>query len=337
MTARMPDATDFWIRPALRWARQEGRWDLIVSSAGPYATHLIGAQCKKEGLTDFWVADYRDLWTDSHSFRGMFPFTRVEKKLEQWAMGYADLITTVSQPLAETLASKYGNDKVEVVENGFDSSDLAELPPASIFPCDAKVRIVYTGSIYEGRQDPSPLFGAISQLADDKGTIDLLDRLEVIFYGAKTEGLAERVTQHNVERWVRVVDRVPRFDALRAQRDAHALLFLEWDQGGVDGIISGKLFEYMSSRTPIWGIGVTEKTTTGKLIRETKTGTLFGVDVSLISKKLRRLLVSGKKEPVWAVDELVSRFERGVLAKRLLKLVTQRMFIANPIDDMQKA
>jgi hypothetical protein len=85
-TVRMPDATDLWIRPAIRWGRNAGTWDLVVSSAGPYATHLIGAHLKKHGLVRFWVADYRDLWTDNAACAGLFPFTFVEEWLERSTM-----------------------------------------------------------------------------------------------------------------------------------------------------------------------------------------------------------------------------------------------------------
>lgn len=324
-TIRMPDLTDLWVKPALRWARYGGDWDVIVSTSGPYATHLIAARLKKERLTRFWVADYRDLWTDSPTHPGLFPFTLIEKSLERWAMKHADLLVTVSRSLAETLKRKYGSKRVEVIENGFDLLDLTELNGDAIFPADDKIRIVYTGSLSKGSRDPGPLFDAVSRLSQNIGTRYLLDRLEIIFCGPSGGGLHEVIETYRVDRWVRQIGLVPRPDALRMQRDAHALLFMEWDMGGVDGILTGKLFEYISSGTPIWGVGVTKKTETGKLIQKTRTGMLFGDDVSHIARELTRLLASGKKEPVQAVPHAVARFERGYLAKRLMMSISERM------------
>jgi glycosyltransferase involved in cell wall biosynthesis len=326
-TVRMPDATALWIRPALRWGRNAGTWDLVVSSAGPYATHLVGAHLKRSGLARFWVADYRDLWTDNDASTGLFPFTLIEKGLERRAMKHADLLVTVSSPLAETLGRKYGDERVEVIENGFDALDLAALDARPVFPRDDKVRIVHTGSIYKGKRDPAPLFAAISQLAHDRHTSHLLDRLEVIFCGAMTGHLTESIKRHAVGPWVRLLGVVPRPDALRMQRDAHALLFLEWGQGDVDGMLSGKLFEYLSSGTSIWGVGVTEKTETGKLLREAEAGTLFGTDVEHLAQELRNLLSSGEKESISRAEPVVARFERRVLAERLLQSVTSRMAV----------
>ncbi|RDC62971.1 glycosyltransferase family protein [Adhaeribacter pallidiroseus] len=83
LTARMPDIMDLWIKPATHWARENGPWDLIVSTHGPYACHLIALKLKRENLTKKWIADFRDLWTDNHIYKGMFPFTLAEKYLEK--------------------------------------------------------------------------------------------------------------------------------------------------------------------------------------------------------------------------------------------------------------
>lgn len=332
-TCRMPDLSDLWIRPATQWCRKAGQWDLAVSSAGPYSTHLIAADLRRQGLTRFWIADYRDLWVNSPTCTGLFPFTLAEKRLERRAMKHADLITTVSAPLAHILSENYGHKKVRIVENGYDQQDLADIPEDPIFPQDGKVRIVYTGAIYKGRRDPAPLFSAISKLAVDGSTRHLLDRLEVIFYGSMTHVLAKSVKEHKIDPWVRLLGTVPRSDALRIQRDAHALLFLEWDEGDVDGIVSGKLFEYMSSGTPIWGVGVTEKTSTGKLIRDTGTGILFGVDVAGIASELVGLLTSCKKEPAHPEPDVLARFERRTLAERLLVLASEQISSAPLISE----
>jgi hypothetical protein len=61
----MPDFSDFWIKPAIKWAIQY-QWDLVLSTHGPYATHLVAYQVKKRKKTQQWIVDFRDLWTDNH-------------------------------------------------------------------------------------------------------------------------------------------------------------------------------------------------------------------------------------------------------------------------------
>ncbi len=325
MTSRMPDLADGWIRPAVRWARANGPWNVVVSTYGPYATHCIGMQLKKKKIAEFWAADYRDLWTDNHAFPGLFPFTLIERFLERYSMKWADLITTVSDPLARVLAAKYGRKRVEVIENGFDSLDLERLEPSSVFPHDKKVRIVYTGTIYGDKQDVTPLFGAIAALAREPETRVMLSRFEVVFCGDRMSDLDDQIERYHLSEWAKNVGLLPRETALRMQRDAHILLFLEWDDKVTDGVLTGKLFEYMASGTPIWSIGTDRETVAGKLISRAGAGVCLGRDESLIKEALAQVLSDGKKSPSLVDPQVLDGFERKHLANRLLRLMEERM------------
>lgn len=313
-SCRMPDLIDPWVRRATNRLLREEPWDLVVSTAGPYACHLVADLLKKRGQAAFWVADYRDLWVDSELFPGLFPFTWIERRLERRLMGVADRMVTVSAPLAEKLARRYGGERVSVVENGFDPSDFKAIDPAPFFPNDGKLRMVYTGMIYEGRRDPSPLFAAIDQLRASP----LLDRFELLFAGNLVANLEELIEKYQVERWVKWVGFLSRPDALRMQRDAGALLFLEW-QGG--GALTGKLFEYLFSGRPIWAIGIEESHVAGQLILEAEAGLILGADVDRIADSLERWL-RGELPPLTPKREVVERYERGRLADTLLGLST---------------
>ncbi len=90
---------------AARWARQQP-WDLVVSTGGPYSVHRIGLAVKRKRPETKWVVDWRDLWVDNHIYPGL-PFLNLyEKVLETKFHRAADMITTVSEPLAEVLRTK---------------------------------------------------------------------------------------------------------------------------------------------------------------------------------------------------------------------------------------
>jgi glycosyltransferase involved in cell wall biosynthesis len=322
--SRMPDLTDGWIRPALRWLKDNGPWDVTVSTYGPYTTHYIAMRARMKKATRFWAADFRDLWTDNHAFPGLFPFTLLEGFLERYAMRKADLITTVSDPLAHVLAGKYGDDKVNVVENGFDLSDIGRLEEAPVFPRDGKVRIVYTGTIYAGRQNAEPLLGAVSDLAKDPAKQPLLQQLEVLFCGKTMADLDEQIRRYDVSEWVKYIGLVSREEALRMQRDAHILLFLEWNDREVDGILTGKLFEYAASGTSVWSIGERE-TAASMLIGQLGAGAYLGADRARIREALVRLLEEKRKPPGGVDRERLAAFERGRLARHFLHLIEERI------------
>lgn len=323
-TCRMPDFSDFWIRPALKVIENEIPWDFVISTAGPYATHMIAAKIKKRKQAHFWVADYRDAWSDSRIYPGLFPFNQLEAYLEKKLVGRANMITTVSASYAKAYTVKFPHIKTVTIENGFDSSDLLYLSTNSIFPDDGKFRIVYTGSIYAEKQDPSVLFESIAIIAKDNTNAYLLDRLEVIFVGPNQQPLQKLIEKYHVKAWVKLKGFVSREDALRMQRDAHALLFLAWNDPATDGVMTGKLFEYLYSKTPILSINNCGIEASQKLIMEANAGVVYA-NLMEIVEWLRSHLVSPVKNCSKIDPQLLNRYDRHFLAMKLLDHVSRNI------------
>src|SRR5690606_17553878 len=82
LNERMPHRTDFWIPKAKKALERFKEFDLIVSSYGPYSAHLVALAAKKR-FGSPWIADFRDLWCDNHTYRGLWPFTFWERRLEE--------------------------------------------------------------------------------------------------------------------------------------------------------------------------------------------------------------------------------------------------------------
>ena len=314
---RFPDFSSYWSKQVVRFAMTRKKWDLVVSTYGPYTTHAAAYELIKKDAAGFWVADFRDLWTDDHIFKGLAVTRWYERLLEGRYLATANLIVTVSIPLAAVLAKKSGKE-VLTIENGYDPCDLQLLPSENIFSGRPdKVRIVYTGSLYPGKY-PDLLFQAISNLAADGQAANCLDRLEVVFVGGNIHVIEPLVEKYGVAHWVHSAGFVSREDSLRLQRDAHVLLFLENNDGGVEGILTGKLFEYLSSGTAIWAVGVDEKSSPGKLIMEAQAGMCFGKDVMALQIQLKKLLQTQIKPSIFVSREILYRFQRQTLANNLM-------------------
>lgn len=316
-TCRMPDFSDLWISPAIKAVEKEVPWDIVISTAGPYSTHIVAAYLKKRGQALFWVADYRDAWSDSRIYPGIFPFNKLEAWLEEKIIRRANLITTVSEPFAKAYALKFPDRKVVNIENGFDPDDLLKISKDSIFPTDDKFRIVYTGSLYPGKQDPTPLFQAINAIRNDKKNVHLLDRLEVLFIGPNQQHLQELVARYHLESWIKLQGFVSREDALKMQRDAHVLLFLAWNDPATDGIMTGKLFEYLYSKTSILSIGKHGIEASQKLIVEANAGVVY-TDPKEIAGWLCNQLNYPLKQHTKIDPQLLKLYDRNVLASKLL-------------------
>jgi glycosyltransferase involved in cell wall biosynthesis len=313
-SVRMPDLTDYWVKPAVRWCRGHGPWDIILSSSGPYTAHLAALAAKREGRGQRWIADFRDLWLDNHVYRGLFPFTLRERSLERQCLAGADLVTTVSTGLKRTLIRK-GAPPVEVIFNGFDAAALARIPAARILPPDDHVRLVYTGALYAPGQDPGPLLEALARLRTTHPAV--ADRLRITVAGRGSAEWTELAAPLGVESMIEDRGSVSRDDALRMQRDAEALLIIDWTRP-TEGILTGKLFEYVSASAPIIAIGGGSESPIAEAVTRSRRGHHLGVDPERIAKALVDLCERPESMRTEADRAFVDSFSRTNQAKRLV-------------------
>lgn len=317
MNERLPGRTDGWIYPAvkeLRRRKKEGiSYDVIISSYGPPAAHLIGYFAKKI-MGCPWFADYRDPWIENYTYRGIYPFIWLEKWLEKKTVGKADRILTVSEGFSDIFRNKFPSIPVHVITNGFDPEIIDQADPEQFFPPDGKFRIVHTGSLYKNLRNPAPLFRAIHRLPEG-----LKRQVEVLFYGHLLEGLKEVIEQERAHAFVQLMGSVSQIDSHRAQKGADRLLFLESPNPHVAGIIPAKVFEYLYVDTPILGIGITPHSPSGQLICDLQGGEVCEEDEEKIHHVLQEAILKRhrpekKREAIW-------QYSREMQVKKLLELI----------------
>ena len=307
-SVRQPDLTDCWIDPALAWARAHRPWDVVVSSGGPPAAHCVALGINGRGHCRLWAADFRDLWSDNHIYTGLFPWTLLERQRERRVLANVDRLVTVSPGLATRLAAKAGK-PVEVIYNGYDPADFAGLPPEPIFPADGRIRLVYTGTVYDRGQDLRALCAAVA--AEPVTTLVVAsDRADVWQPAARRAGLGERLDFRGS---------VPRADALRMQRDASALVLLDWYDPR-HGVLTGKVFEYLLSPAPIWVVGGARNSPVARLVSDAGRGVALGRDVARIRTAIRELAPGRGTGPV-PNREVIAGLARAVQARRFLRLL----------------
>ncbi len=210
-----------------------------------------------------WVADFRDLWADDpYAARPAWrqPIDRIAERL---TLRDASALVTISPYLARQL-ERVHRKRVEVVFNGYAEEDFPEMPVADGTAGPLTIR--YTGSIYRGFRDPSPLFAAIAMLEDG-----LRQEINVEFFGDSSAGVAGLAAMHGIADRVMVHPRVPYRTALSLQLRADALLLLQWNDKLDEGSVPAKLFEYLYARRPILAICY-EQGMAAQLIRERRAG-----------------------------------------------------------------
>jgi len=318
-SVRMPDLTGWWVRPAVDRALAltteataskvvPGGWDVVLSSSGPYTAHLAAMAIKQGGLARRWLADFRDLWTANHIFRGLWPLTLVEAGLERRVIAAADQITTVSPPLADWLrvrADALAGPPVEVIWNGHDRDQPAEGPQLAWPPPGQTAtaaqqneprEILYCGSLYPAGQDARPIIVALRMLRDD-GSLPPM-RLTAVggsvsaWLGIAGE-LGERVEtdpgQGAAGAVLRVLPAVPRPRLLEMQERAWALLGIEWRDPSA-GVVTGKLPEYLAARPMVLTTGAGGVGPMTELAVSVGRGLYLGDEPGSIAARLRRLV-----------------------------------------------
>lgn len=247
-----PDDAYGWYKPGLTAAREllrREKIDLIVSSSFPVTCHLLAKQLAKEfGLP--WVADLRDLWSQNHYLGSPGLIMKLHRHLEVRTFKHAVALTTVSRPLAETLGLLHPVAKVETIMNGYDPDDYPPLEPTGH---SQRFIISYTGSLYDGKRDPIPLFEAVQGLIEE-GVITHKD-IEIDFYGDTGSWLREYIVKYELESVVKLHGTVSRKQAIRVQQQSDILLLLLWDHPMEAGVVTGKLFEYLGARRTVLAYG----------------------------------------------------------------------------------
>lgn len=311
------DVRLFAYRPLLREGLRRcaaRRFDLIVATSPPDVIFLVARRLSQRSGTP-WVADLRDLWFhDMVLYRSRLA-AALAGPLNRWLVSNAALLVTVSQGLQSRL-QRYLGREVLLSFNGFLEEDQRDVAPSA----DGKRHVAYTGRVYPGKQDPEPLLRALARLRRE--TPDLASRLSIDFYGFEDPQLRAIAGRHGVEDCVRLLGFVPYRDSIAAQRGADALLFLDWMEVGAEGMMTGKLFEYLGSRRPILALGPRKDSEAARMIAATGAGTLLTSDGEIVDY-LRKLLASPR--PADLPAHTVARFSRERQAAELLGAMLPRL------------
>jgi glycosyltransferase involved in cell wall biosynthesis len=242
-----PDRQIGWypyaVRAALAIIRRQPI-DLIFASAWPVTSLLVAATvARRSGLP--WVGELRDLWS-GHHYRELHGWQRyIDLRLERRVLDSATGLVTVSQPWADTLARQF-TPPVRVVVNGFEPEHTA---PAGSGGDRNVLRVVYLGWLYGGKRDPSAFFAALRTLRGSGRQV----RAE--FYGEDAELAGRMVEASGVGDLVSVLGPVAHDESLVIQASADVLLLLMYNAPGEEGVLPGKLFEYMGAGRPILAVG----------------------------------------------------------------------------------
>jgi glycosyltransferase involved in cell wall biosynthesis len=223
--------------------RKHWQYEMILSSYGPSFSHKVAFRLKKQFPNIYWLADFRDLWYGNHTLKLLKIFSIFEKLVEKRTIKLSNRIITVSEGLKKILKKRYPIKPVDIVKNYGELVELDLLKKTNNFKIERNVplKIIYTGTIYKQQN-----------FADVLKLLNKLENIELHLYGNFSKTILRYCKQYS---FLKINGFIPRKRILQLQENADILLFLEWGDPNVNGILTGKLFEYLFSDTPILAIG----------------------------------------------------------------------------------
>jgi glycosyltransferase involved in cell wall biosynthesis len=310
---------DLWFVTALGKAYKLfaiNNYDVVLSSSAPITSHFIAYLLKIKHRNVVWFADYRDMWSYNGLYaRPVWPIYYFQRKVEKILNNRADCLVTVSEPLKEIL-SKYYRGNILVLENGYFPEDTELNCDTNIFT-EKKLKIVHTGTVYE-KYNIVPLLIALNELFNT--SVISRDTTEVLFCGDNVHLLRESIEHYSLADVVTLRSKIPRKQSLCTQRNSTMLLFLGHESPLTQGVLTGKIFEYIVSGKPIIALGVTEESSVGRLITATNTGYVCGENVSLIVDAVKKTLQGEVPVPDQSV---IGQYRRDRLVGKLCQVLQQ--------------
>lgn len=269
----IPDARRGWNRFALKQAAELiKKHDIttVITTSPPHSTQLVGFRLKKQFPHIRWIADLRDPWTDIFYYSKMLhlPFARnIDSRMEKQVLLTADHVVTVSSYVKQLFLQKVpeaSHEKFSVITNGFDPVDF-NLPEKAI--AANLFTIAYVGTL----ADEYNLEGFVEGLKKIKLPSD--KKLHLQFTGNISQRW-KALLQQQFPDALSVLGHTDHKTAIGRMKQADLLLLVIPQIEQNQGIVTGKIFEYMATSNPILGIGPPGGDASD-ILSETATGQMF--------------------------------------------------------------
>lgn len=274
----IPDPRIGWKKYAISKAKelikQYGINNLITTSP-PHSTQMIGRDLKKQfGGELNWIVDFRDPWTDiyyydllQHSALSHY----INSNYERSVIEGADKIITVSEGFKSIFLSKSNkieSSKISVIPNGYDKEDFKNVDKTRYKNDIFTIR--YTGTMAENYK-PFVFFDALSLIVKNNPEVNFI---------FESVGILSQVIKNYIESLeipYKYIPSVPHSEVVDYQSGADLLLLVIPLVNKGEGIVPGKVFEYMASKTPI--ICISDDTyDVNSILEETNSGKAFNRD-----------------------------------------------------------
>lgn len=330
----VPDNFLPWALAAIPEARricQARHIDLIFTTLPPFSSAFVGYTLARETRIP-WIVDYRDLWYGD-VLREWLPCwrQRLELMIERRLLSRASVVVTVSEQKTNYMRRMHPKVRArwETLTNGYDNAVYATRTRSRSFD-ETSIEFVYTGRLFKNRRGYA--------FAEAMGRIkrtnpELVTPVRVRILGGVDPEIARRyaeiIRQYDLHENFSFPGDMGYADAMDAQVNCDYLLLIVDTGETSDGVIPGKLFEYVAARRPIFALS--DPGATQQIIERANLGTVVAAeDVEACEHRLRDLLARQVPRRLEFDEAYLAQFDRRQIAARLAQLFDETIAAAPP-------
>lgn len=319
----IPDARRSWIRPSIKFLHKyliNNDIEAVITTGPPHSMHLIGYALKRK-LSIKWLADFRDPWTNIDYYQQL-KLTKIADRLhhhlEKKVLIKADAVTVVSPGMIKDFTEK-AKRAYHFIPNGYDAEDVKTEPGNHK---SGKFTLSHIGSLTKTR-NPENLWEALTMLvAENK---ELANDLELRNIGKIDFEALTSVKNAGLDKYMKTIKYLPHEKVLEEQKSASLLLLLINNTPNANLILTGKIFEYLASKTPIVCIGPVNGDA-AQVIHKNKCGEVFDFgEVNQLKEHLLEAYMKFKEDTLMAECSNIEDFERKNLTEKLATTLNELM------------
>ena len=219
-------------------------FDAVIATYPTYGAFLTGIWFKKKGLCKQLVADFRDPLYNP-GFRDKKLEANYDIRCLRNIVKYADKIVCVSKGIADGIVAEFEsfNTPLQIITNGYDKEDVTQNDIQVDFDKE-KINFVYTGALYHGKRCVNMLASVLKELIEEEKIKP--DSFTFHYAGSDFRELIAQLSEYGLEESAVDHGFVSRDESIALQKNGSALLLLTWNEKNYQGVVPGKLFEYMS-------------------------------------------------------------------------------------------
>jgi hypothetical protein len=317
----IPDARVFWVKPSIKFLEQylkEKKIDVVVTSGPPHSLHMIGLGLKKKFPALKWIADFRDPWTEISYYKHLKltkSSDRKHRQLESAVFKNADITLATSYTDAENFRKAGAN--AVCITNGFDESDSAPINVVG-----EKKQTTFTLSyigVLEQLRNPENLWKVLDELV--KENKEFADHFILKFAGRVDDKILQSIENSSLKNHILNLGYISHDKAVEEMANSNLLQITNFPNESSQGIIPGKIFEYLATGKQIISFGPDEADVS-RILAETGAGKHFGYEDS---KAVKDFII--EKYELWKKGDLlentqnIEQFSRRNLTKKLAEIL----------------